>query len=103
MQERRTLDYSTGSSGRPPPYDMWSAVCGFVAVGLPAFCYYVLEGGHPHLAFELAGAVVCVSLPLLFVSIGLAIAAQRRVEKRVPLLVIAWSLILAQTVMWIVI
>ena len=105
LMPSETLDYQSPSNprSRPPLYDVWSAVCGFVAVGLPAFIYFVVYGGHPHLAFDLAGAVVCVSLPLLFVSVGLAIAAQRRAEKRVPVLLIAWSLVLAQAVMWILV
>jgi hypothetical protein len=98
------LDYSDQAAiGRPSKWGLWASVCGALAVGVPAFIYFILYGGHPHFALDLAVAIICVSGPLSFVSIILVIVAQFSAAKSVPTLIIAWLLVAAQIAMWILV
>lgn len=106
MSQPPVVDYSSPGAAqlhkRPPgeKAGRLSCVCSLIAIGLPEFCYYVLEGGHPHMAFELAGLLFCVSAPLLIISLVSALVAEFGSRHRSVIAVLAWVLILAQGGMW---
>jgi hypothetical protein len=104
-QKNRILDYASGTAVRPSRtgfwHGLWSCMGSGLAIGLPACLYYGVHGGHPYQALDLFVSEVCISLPLLVVATGLAIAASFASRKEWITLVAAWLLILIQTGYWV--